>query len=307
MRTRHWVRLGAGLLLGAALLASAGGVLWVREVIAVPAVVVRGIGHVAGAMKVAGAMDVELPVPYHRQEHSLSCEVAALKMALGRYGVAVTEAELIRQLPFDLTPRRGDLWGNPHEGFVGNIDGRMMVDGYGVYWEPIAKLGSRWRRTEVLRGASAAQVAAHVAAGRPVVVWGAYGRPTAYQWRTTDGSVVHAVNGEHARVVTGFSGTPDNPTEFLLLDPIFGRLVWSTDTFERNWGTLGHTGVVVYPHPQWVRVAGDPRVWEISADGTTRRWVTSWEALVKSGGTAWAIADIDEAALMRYKVGAPIS
>ena len=49
---------------------------------------------------------VKLDVPYHKQEHSLSCEVASLLMALKYRGIDVTESELIQQLPIsDPGPR----------------------------------------------------------------------------------------------------------------------------------------------------------------------------------------------------------
>lgn len=301
--------LGAGTLGAVVLL-----FLWGISVIELPAVIVRGAGRghamagrVAGVLSVAGAMDVELSMPLHYQEHSLSCEVAALKMALGRYDVAVSESELIRSLPFDSTPKSDDVWGDPYRGFVGDIDGTMLVTGYGVYWDPIARLGLQWKRTEVLRGVLPADVAAHVAAGRPVIVWGNYGRATAQQWRTLDGDLVSAVQGEHARVVAGFRGSVSEPTHFLLLDPLYGRLEWSTQAFLNNLNLLGRHAVVVYPHPRWARAVNDSKVWEISADGTTRHWVKDWQTFEARGGFPAAIVEVDEQYLERYKQGSDIT
>lgn len=221
-------------------------VLWRAQIIELPAVVVHSVGRVAGVMTARGAMDVQLPVPFHRQEHSLSCEIAALKMALGRFGLEVPESQLLVALPFDPTPKGGGVWGDPDQGFVGNIDGEMLITGYGVYAEPLAQLGRRWRRTEVLKEAAVSDLAAHVAAGRPVIVWGYYGRPFRAQWKTPAGRVITAVNGEHTRVVTGFRGPVESPTHFALLDPLYGELVWTTDQLERNWDALGRRAVVVY-------------------------------------------------------------
>ncbi len=115
---------------------------------------------------------VKLPVPYFRQEHSLSCEIACLKMALNYQGVDVGERELIKLLPFDATQKRGEIWGDPDTGFVGDIDGEMGVNGYGVYWDPIAQVGRNWRKTEVLEAGSVRDLTANLMEKRPIIVWG---------------------------------------------------------------------------------------------------------------------------------------
>src|SRR3989338_5575168 len=64
--------------------------------------------------------DVALDVPFHKQEHALSCEIATLKMALNYHGQMVAESELLNDLSFDTAaPRSSDnVWGNPDKGFV---------------------------------------------------------------------------------------------------------------------------------------------------------------------------------------------
>lgn len=268
-----------------------------------PPLAVRSMGRVAGLVSVGSAATAELPVTWHRQEHSLSCEIAALKMALSGVGVAVEESELLAALPFDSTPKKGGVWGDPHQGFVGDIDGEMFADGYGVHWEPIARLGLRWRRTEVIEEASAAEVAEHIAAGRPVIMWGYFGRGRVGTWRTPAGRTIRAVDGEHTRVVVGFSGPITAPTSFILFDPLFGSLTWPVEKFMANWSRLGYAGVVVYPQPRWVRADGTGQVWEISPDGTARRWVRDWDDFLASGGYKEAIMVIDEEELARYTRG----
>ena len=279
------------------------GWLWWQAVINVPPVLVRKVGQVASAMRVKGVMDVQLPTAFHRQEHSLSCEIASLKMALRTVGVDVPESELLALLPFDQTQKGGGVWGDPNKGFVGNIDGKMLVDGYGVYWDPIAKLGLRYRRTEVIRGGSVQELARHIAAGRPVVVWGNYGRTKMYSWKTIDGFPVRAVNGEHVRVLTGFSGSVENPSSFSLMDPIYGPITWSRKKLKSNWGLLGNNAVVVFPYPRWVRASGDGKVWEISADGKKRHWVKSWRIFVARGGFKEAVVIISKSELKAYERG----
>lgn len=251
------------------------------------------------------AQEVRLPAAFHKQEHSLSCEVATLKMALGVHGIDITESELIAKLPFDSTPRGDGIWGDPNEGFVGSINGRMLTTGYGVYWDPIAKLGNQYAQTTVLRHSSAPELAKHIAAGDPVIIWGNYGRPSVHLWRTPAGKVINAVNGEHTRVVYGFDGPVGAPTRFYLLDPLIGPHSWSTAQLMDNWGRLGHMGVVVSKNPRWVRIPGQTQVWEISRDGKARHWVTTWATLFKRGGAS-LIRAIDAPALNSYSVGRPI-
>ena len=133
------------------------------------------------------AQQVQVPVLFHRQEQALSCEVAALKMALGGQGIEQAESALRAQLPFDPTPKQAGVWGDPDRGFVGNIDGRMLVTGYGVHWEPIARLGAQFVHTFVIQNASATELAQQIAAGNPVIVWGNYGAPHVYTWQTPAG------------------------------------------------------------------------------------------------------------------------
>lgn len=280
--------------------------LWYQQFIELPPVAVRTIGRVAGVMNIQGTTTVRLPIKFHRQEHSLSCEIATLKMALSQYGDDITEDELIGYLPFDTTPKANGVWGDPNVGFVGDIDGKMFGNGYGVYWDPIARVGLRYRRTEVIEGASASDLAGHLAQGRPIIIWGYFGRGRTGSWVTPSGKTIQAINGEHTRVVTGFNGPLDAPTSFSLIDPITGQLTWSIDKFMTNWASFNNSGVVVYPKPRWVRAAGQGRVWEISPDGQTRHQVPNWQTFVSSGGYKEAIVVIDKQDLSDYKIGPDI-
>ena len=188
----------------------------------------------------------KLPVPYHRQEHSLSCEIASLKMALGYHGISVSESDLIGFLPFDATPKSKGVWGDPYKAFVGDINGKMGITGYGVYWEPIAQVGRVWKKTEVLENGTPQDLAEHISEGQPIIIWGYYGRGKKLSWTTPEGKRIEAINGEHARVVTGFVGDKTNPEGFVVLDPIYGELFWTTKELLNNWGAFNNHGVVVY-------------------------------------------------------------
>src|SRR5256712_13661159 len=86
-----------------------------------------------------------LNIAWHHQQPNLSCEAAALAMALTYYGRAVDELTLIRYMTNDPRPAKFDAkgrlvaWGDPARGFVGDPDGRIeRYTGYGVYYQPVA-------------------------------------------------------------------------------------------------------------------------------------------------------------------------
>lgn len=190
-----------------------------------------------------------LKVPYHRQEHSLSCEIAALKMVLNFYDIKVSENDLLKNLPFDEKgPRLKDnTWGDPDKGFVGNIDGAIPNDGYGVYEKPIADLAEKFgRKAKIFDKPALSDVLAEVAAGHPVIAWGTLSSGKDISWKTKDGKFVKAIYGEHTRVIIGYSGSPENPANIILLDPIYGQISWSKEKFLKNWSLLDNKAVVIY-------------------------------------------------------------
>ncbi len=190
----------------------------------------------------------QLDIPLHYQEHSLSCEVAALKMALNYLGVTITESELIKNLPFDNTGNlsSNNIWGDPEKGFVGSIDGKMPKSGYGVYETPIANLASKYRKALPLEKANLTEILQAVFEKKAVIVWGYTGSGVPITWKTDDGREIKAVFGEHVRVISGFSGTVANPSNIWLLDPIYGKIRMSKDQFLKNWATLDNRAVIVY-------------------------------------------------------------
>lgn len=188
---------------------------------------------------------VKLPVAIDFQDRPLSCEAAALKMALAGKGVAVTEDAIMAKVGFDPTRRANGVWGDPYAAFVGDINGKQNTTGYGVYWSPIAAAASAWRPAEAFTGWSVRQVTAEVSAGNPVMVWGVYGNGYRDDWQTPSGKTVLAWKGEHARTVIGFVGTPDNPSKLIINDPYAGQVTWTRDRFEADWAKFGNSGVVV--------------------------------------------------------------
>ncbi len=187
----------------------------------------------------------KLAVPFHRQEHNLSCEIATLVMALSFYNIDVSESTLIQAMGFDPTPKQDGVWGNPHIAFVGDIDGHQPSTGYGVYWQPIAQVAKAYRDAEWFTGWSVEQLTEAIKDGYPVIIWGTAGSGSRIDWQTPQGGTVIAVNGEHTRVAIGFIGPADNPSKIITLDPLSGEKYFTIDSFRWNWGLLGNSGVVV--------------------------------------------------------------
>ena len=192
--------------------------------------------------------DVALKVPFHKQEHALSCEIAALKMVLNFHGVAVAESELLRGLYFDTKESRGEgnIWGDPDQGFVGNIDGKIPNIGYGVYEKPIVDLALQYREAKKMEQATLKDILTEVANGRPVIVWGSLTAGKDISWSTREGKYIKAVYAEHTRVVTGFKGAIEDPKYILLLDPVYGKITMSKSKFLKDWALLDNKAVVVY-------------------------------------------------------------
>lgn len=186
-----------------------------------------------------------LAVPYHRQEHALSCEIATLVMALRYRGVSIGEQKIIDAIGFDPTPKKNGIWGDPDIAFVGDIDGQQPGTGYGVNAAPIAKAGSAYRTTRAFKNGSLTAVLNEVKAGNPVIVWGNAASGRRVDWKTPTGKTVLAIVGEHTRVVVGFVGSAENPTTIITLDPLYGEKRFTKAAFLADWARLGNMGVVV--------------------------------------------------------------
>lgn len=153
-----------------------------------------------------------LKVPIYHQEHALSCEAAALRMALATFGLQIPEDRLLSSLSLDPTPRKvqpdGDVqWGDPDAGFVGAWDGVFLKDGYGVYEKPIAELAMSRGFEAVRYGKNVDPKLLYSALreGSPSIVWMPYdltvrGRGS---WTTPAGKNIPYVVTEHAVVLAG--------------------------------------------------------------------------------------------------------
>jgi uncharacterized protein YvpB len=188
----------------------------------------------------------KLAVPFFFQQHALSCEAATLRMVLAYRGIAVTEDELLQKIGFDPNGKRGTIWGNPHVGFVGNINGKQMVNGYGVYWEPIARAANYYRYAKSFEGWTTSQLIRSIQTSTPVIAWISINGYSPSLWLTPTGDHIKAVPDEHTVVVIGFLGPPNNPSYIIVNDPLIGEAYWSRESFEKKWNSLSNSGVLVF-------------------------------------------------------------
>ena len=197
-----------------------------------------------------------LNVPWAHQAHNLSCEAAALKMALSYYGISMDELTLISLMTRD--SRRAQLdaaghltrWGDPAAGFVGNPDGRIQrFEGYGVYYQPVAMAAMLAGANVVEAGSGLygapvrpSDVYQAVLDGHPVVAWisNTYRQVNLRSYVAYDGAIVRYTLTEHAVTIIGV-----RREEVLINDPWFGRAWHPKAQFEPAFRTFGGMAVVV--------------------------------------------------------------
>jgi uncharacterized protein YvpB len=197
-----------------------------------------------------------LDIKIHFQEHNLTCEAAALKMALSYEGISVDELTLIGYMTSDSRPARFDskgnlvTWGNPARGFVGNPDGNIQrYTGYGVYFGPVATAAERSGAHVVAAGGglygsavAPADVYNAVLDGHPVVAWisNTYRTVPLKSYLAYDGATVSYTLTEHAVSVIGV-----RPDAVLVNDPWFGQHWHPKAQFEAAYRTFDNMAVIV--------------------------------------------------------------
>jgi uncharacterized protein YvpB len=190
------------------------------------------------------------------QDHRLSCEAAALKMALAFEGIKVDELTLIRYMSLDSRPATFDshgrlgAWGDPAKAYVGNPDGHIeRYTGYGVYHGPVARAAIRAGAHVVasgsgLYGTAVAPGAIYNAVldGHPVVAWisNTYHAVSLSRYIAYDGAAVWYTLTEHAVTVIGVK-----PGAVLINDPWFGQAWHTKAQFESAYKTFDQMAVIV--------------------------------------------------------------
>jgi len=205
---------------------------------------------------------VYLPVPRFRQQRSLSCEMASLRMAAHYLKVIHSESELVRILPRDVTQPRFEnkrlIWADANRVFPGNIRGWQLYHGgmqqypgrarrkgwgYGIYSPGIAEVAIKiGLQAEVFDEVDHTYTT--LDRGQvPVVIVPCRGRSTTrrWHWYSPQGDVVPAINSQHAIVVVGY-----NDRRVWVNDPLGQVSSYQRLVFERAFALLG-SGVAIGP------------------------------------------------------------
>ncbi len=192
-------------------------------------------------------------VPYQQQVYELSCEEAALQMALARQGINVTQAQILQADGVDGRPGFVDSsgvlhWGNPNNLFVGDVNGsEVALTGYGTYAQTIARVAAGYGMNVISAGEGIAPQDLYHAllTNHPAVAWISfdYKFHPAGSMLTWDGQWVQYEGPiEHAVTVIGVNQNSvliDNPW------PSFGQQWVSKSQFEAAYGTYHDMAVVL--------------------------------------------------------------
>lgn len=197
-----------------------------------------------------------LAVAWHHQQHRLSCEAAALRMALSYVGVNLDELTLMSYMGYDGRPARFDAhghlvtWGDPNAAYVGNPDGNIYrFTGYGVYYAPVARAVVRAGIHVIVAGSglyglpvSPQVVYDSVLDGHPVVVWisNTYKQVPLSTYVGYDGARVEYTLTEHAVTIIGV-----RPGAVLINDPWYGQAWHTKAQFESAYATFKQMAVIL--------------------------------------------------------------
>ena len=222
------------------------------------------------AAQAAAPAERVMDIAWHHQEHNVTCEAAALKMALSFYRQNVDELTLLDYMTIDRRPAvfdaagRLQAWGDPAQGFVGDPDGHIeRYTGYGVYFQPVARAAQSAGVTVVEAGSGlygnavpASDLYAWLLRGHPAVVWisNTYHQVSLRRYAAYDGASVAYTLTEHAVTLIGV-----RPDAVLIDDPWFGRAWHPKAQFESGYATFA--GMAVVLGPRYYRL---PTVWKQS-------------------------------------------
>ncbi|WHY35719.1 C39 family peptidase [Cytobacillus firmus] len=185
---------------------------------------------------------IDVPLIRQNPELKYGCEVTSLTMLLQHAGVKVGKMDLYDAVKKDNDPlirSKGDIlkWGNPEEGFVGDMTGRTA--GYAVFDKPIEELVNKYLpgRAVNLTGRDFDEVLMHVSIGYPAVVWttGDYRLPDRWESWTHSGKTIKTPLDLHAVVLVGY-----NDQFVFLNDPLSGKkqVKVSKERFISSWKAL---------------------------------------------------------------------
>lgn len=181
-----------------------------------------------------------LAVPHYRQEHSATCAVASVRMALAYYGVSTGEMNIVSKMGY--SPKKlntsTNTWDDPREIFVGSVDGSIR-DGTGAGPDapPVAKAATSYGRSaSITYSSSPSWIAKQIHNGNPVVMFGAFRHGAGFiSWKTPSGRIAKMNRSSHATLVVGVKGEPSSPVGFWVSDPLkSGVEYWTTSQVSNN-------------------------------------------------------------------------
>ncbi|WP_040948524.1 C39 family peptidase [Gorillibacterium massiliense] len=180
-------------------------------------------------------------------ELPVGCEVTSLAMLLQYAGIQKDKMALAKEVKKDTTSLKknsnGDIvyWGNPNNGFVGDINGKMK--GFGVYHAPVFELLAKYIPSAVdMTGSSFDEIERKLSENTPVIAWTTtyYGLPRNWvEWDTPTGAV-RTTFSEHAIVVVGY-----DDTSVYVNDPRKPSAKFKVDkkTFIDTWVAMGQQAI----------------------------------------------------------------
>lgn len=193
------------------------------------------------AWSAAPAVDagtVDGGVPTYAQQRNLSCEYASLVIAMGAYGVWVSEYEFDHRVGWSE---------NPHWGYRGDVDGWWgNTTDYGVYAAaPAPALADFGFWGETFYGAgNPTALAARLDAGTPVLVWLGLWGDTGFYESTADGTPYKLVPGLHVVVAHGY----DSGGVYVADPATGGKSYDDWSTFMTYWNVMDGMGLAVEPY-----------------------------------------------------------
>lgn len=198
--------------------------------------------------KVKEKVVLDVPIISQYPELQNGCEVTSLAMLLNYAGIQVDKMILADKVIKDDIPLTHDdegnilQWGNPDEGFVGDITGEEV--GFGVYDKPILELLNQYmpNRGVNLTNQSFHQLIKSINKGKPVIVWItiSYESPKEYKKWKKGAQTIKATFEEHAVVLVGY-----DKKYCYINDPASGKKAQKIkkSTFKKIWSKMGKMAV----------------------------------------------------------------
>jgi uncharacterized protein YvpB len=187
---------------------------------------------------------LQAPVICQGPELYNGCEVTSLAMLLQYAGIHAGKMELANRLKKDNDPLIADTqghithWGNPDQGFVGDITGKNK--GYAVHAGPLQQLMQQYlpERTLNLTGESFDSLLRQIQNGKPVIVWTTthFTPPKKWIYWQHHQQQIKATMELHVVLLVGFDSN-----SVYINNPLTGEKAQRVDreSFMASWKALG--------------------------------------------------------------------